>query len=61
LAEEETKNMPDGSLALPSCNLKDSFTVNVGDLLAKAQPGNSRDVYRLIESRSGLNLYQDQL
>ena len=60
LAKEDSKKMPDGSLAPSSYNLKDSVPVNVSDLLTRAQLDNSRDVYRLIEARSELNPYQDR-
>lgn len=33
---------------------------NVSDLLTRAQLDNARDVYKLIESRSELNPYQDR-
>ena len=33
---------------------------NVGELLTRAQLDNARDVYKLIESRSELNPYQDR-
>lgn len=38
----------------------DTMPSNVSELLTRAQLDNARDVYRLIESRSELNPYQDR-
>ena len=38
----------------------DSMPSNVSELLTRAQLDNARDVYKLIESRSELNPYQDR-
>ena len=41
-------------------NASDSMPSNVSELLTRAQLDNARDVYKLIESRSELNPYQDR-
>ncbi|QPN66545.1 hypothetical protein [Synechococcus sp. CBW1006] len=41
-------------------NAADTMPSNVSELLTRAQLDNARDVYRLIESRSELNPYQDR-
>lgn len=41
-------------------NASDTMPSNVSELLTRAQLDNARDVYRLIESRSELNPYQDR-
>mgnify|MGYP006280831071 CR=1 FL=1 len=41
-------------------NAADTMPNNVSDLLTRAQLDNARDVYRVIESRSELNPYQDR-
>ncbi len=38
----------------------DTMPSNVSELLTRAQLDNARDVYKLIESRSELNPYQDR-
>ena len=38
----------------------DTMPNNVSELLTRAQLDNARDVYKLIESRSELNPYQDR-
>lgn len=38
----------------------DTMPSNVAELLTRAQLDNARDVYKLIESRSELNPYQDR-
>ena len=38
----------------------DTMPSNVSELLTRAQLDNARDVYRLIESRSELNPYQER-
>lgn len=38
----------------------DTMPSNVSELLTRAQLDNARDVYRLVESRSELNPYQDR-
>ena len=41
-------------------NAADTMPSNVSELLTRAQLDNARDVYKLIESRSELNPYQDR-
>ena len=41
-------------------NAPDTMPSNVSELLTRAQLDNARDVYKLIESRSQLNPYQDR-
>lgn len=41
-------------------NAADTMPNNVAELLTRAQLDNARDVYKLIESRSELNPYQDR-
>ena len=41
-------------------NAADTMPDNVSELLTRAQLDNARDVYKLIESRSELNPYQDR-
>jgi len=43
-----------------SYNAADTMPSNVSELLTRAQLDNARDVYKLIESRSELNPYQDR-
>jgi hypothetical protein len=56
-AEEGNGGHPevDGSYGGPG-----SMPDNVSELLTRAQLDNARDVYKLIESRSELNPYQDR-
>ncbi len=41
-------------------NASDTMPSNVSELLTRAQLDNARDVYKMIESRSDLNPYQDR-
>lgn len=54
----------DGASAHPEMrsgyNAADTMPSNVSELLTRAQLDNARDVYKLIESRSELNPYQDR-
>lgn len=43
-----------------SFNAADTMPNNVSELLTRAQLDNARDVYKMIESRSELNPYQDR-
>lgn len=45
---------------LAGYNAADTMPSNVSELLTRAQLDNARDVYKLIESRSELNPYQDR-
>lgn len=59
-----TQEPPGGAPAHPEMsegyNAADTMPSNVSELLTRAQLDNARDVYKLIESRSELNPYQDR-
>jgi hypothetical protein len=57
--EESAKSSPHPELS-DGYNAADTMPSNVSELLTRSQLDNARDVYKLIESRSELNPYQDR-
>lgn len=57
---EEPVNPSDHPELSDNYNAADTMPSNVAELLTRSQLDNARDVYKLFESRSALNPYQDR-
>ena len=60
MAQDQPGNGPAHPEMSSGYNAADTMPSNVSELLTRAQLDNARDVYKLIESRSELNPYQDR-
>ena len=60
MAQDDTSSPQPHPELRDGYNASDSMPSNVSELLTRAQLDNARDVYKLIESRSELNSYQDR-
>jgi hypothetical protein len=60
MAQDDTSSSQSHPEFTDGYNASDSMPSNISELLTRAQLDNARDVYKLIESRSELNPYQDR-